>query len=91
MDVAASWASRGKNIEALIKAYESMFKHMHLPHTIHRMEDIPRLEGTDDHDRKVHGTGQVKAYQDRITSDIVLPHLEFFETYYATYPLAGKG
>lgn len=85
MEVAASWARRGKNVGALIRAYQSMFAHLNngVAHTIHKMEDIPRVDGTDDHDRdKINAQWVIDDYQGRVLLEVVHPHLELFEIYY---------
>lgn len=85
MEVAKSWAQRNKNIKALLQAYESMFKHIGngVPHQLHKIEDIPRLAGTDDNDREtITGQWAVDDYQGEVLLLVVGPHLEFFKQYY---------
>ena len=84
MDVAESWARRGKNIEKLVSSYQAMFRHLEdQQHTLHRMEDIPCLAGTEDSDRnEVPNTWNIDKYQGRILLEVVSPHLEFFKQHY---------
>lgn len=79
--VAESWARRGKNPDALIRAYESMFNHTdHC--TVHIMEELPRLDGGDDWDRNVRGDTLVAQYVERIDREVVTPHRDWFGNYY---------
>ena len=85
MEVAKSWAQRDKDIKALLQAYESMFQHIanDVPHRVHKMEDIPRLAGTDDNDREtITGQWAIDEYQGQVLLRVVHPHLKFFEQYY---------
>lgn len=78
MVVASSWARRGKNLDRLISAYMCMFAHLHRPHTLHRMEDLPVLAGGDDHDRLVRGDTLVAEYRERVMEEIVKPNHDWF-------------
>lgn len=85
LEVAASWARRGKNPIAMVQAYECMFRHLDagVPHVIHKMEDLPRLAGIEDSDRNtVTGQWAISKQQDELLLKVVHPHLEFFEQYY---------
>lgn len=83
MDVAKSWAQRGKNIDGLIKAYNLMFKHMDsVSHSCHKMEDIPVLDGSDDHDRDRMRQSGIAAAQGRVLKEVVSKHQDFFDQYY---------
>jgi len=80
--VAASWARRGKNVDALVHAYRVMFESLSRPHTLHRIEDLPVLDGGDDRDRKTHGNSYVQAYIDEVMQDVGLPRREWFARFY---------
>lgn len=82
MDVAASWARRGKSLDKLLRAYASMFVHLHLDHTIHKVEDLPTLDGGEDRDRNADGTARVAEYQAAVMSQVVKPHMDFFSSLY---------
>ena len=79
--VATSWAGRGKNLDRLLKAYDSMFRHLDRPHTLHRIEDIPAT-GTKDWDREIAGTSQVPHYIAQVTEHVIAPHQAWFRQYY---------
>lgn len=82
MDVAASWARRGKNLDKLLRAYASMFAHLHLDHTIHKVEDLPTLDGGEDRDREAQGDVKVREYQAAVMERVVKPHMDFFSGLY---------
>jgi hypothetical protein len=79
--VAASWARRGKNLDRLLLAYESMFGH--LDHsTCYRIEDYPVLDGGDDWDREAHGESKVADYIAQVERSVISPHRAWFSNYY---------
>lgn len=80
MQVATSWARRDKNPDAMVRAYESMFNHLDRPHTLHKIEDIPGLGGTDDWPDKVAPAWMIKQYQD-IVRQVIAKHTEIFKFY----------
>lgn len=83
-DVAESWARRGKPLDKLIGQYDSMFRFIgNEAATLHKVEDIPRLAGLDDHDvvRDVN-LASIHEYKDMIHDTIVVPHLSFFRDFY---------
>lgn len=81
MHVATSWARRGKNSDGMVAAYESMFNHLDRDHTLHKIEDMTRLDGNDDWPEKVAPVWKIKQYQD-IVKEIVDKHQEFFDQFY---------
>ena len=83
MSVAQSWAGRGKNVSALLSAYAGMFEALSQDHTLHKMEDLPRLAGVDDWDRRVHPEAwRVAEYQHQVIQQVVMPHADFFSQFY---------
>lgn len=84
LSVAESWARRGKSIDNLLGRYESMFAYLAKDEkpTLHKMEDLPRLAGTDDRDRKDGNLANVEEYKAKLTSNVIKPNLEFFSQFY---------
>lgn len=82
MEVARTWGRQAKNIEGLLKAYESMFYHLNIEHTLYKMEDMPRLDGLNDAPELRKDTAQVHEYQRIIQEKVVDKHGEFFERFY---------
>lgn len=85
IDVAESWARRMKPIDKLVSIYGTMFHY--LDHTkdnptLHKMEDLPRLAGTDDWDRQEGNLAIVHEYKDTITDQVIKPHIDFFSGFY---------
>jgi hypothetical protein len=82
MDVAASWARRKKKIDGLIRAYDSMFNHLGMAHTLHKIEDIEPLEGTNDHKDRVTPAWRLAEYQGIVREQVVDQHRQFFDRFY---------
>lgn len=87
MDVAASWAKRGKPLDKLLESYGFMFKYMRSSpangYTLYHMEEMPYLAGMDDnkHQRwpKAKDPEEFKMV---VTQAVVIPHWDFFSHYY---------
>lgn len=81
MAVAASWARKDKPVDRLIGQYDSMFEYLGQESPVlHRVEDLPRLAGTDDPgDRDAE---RERIYRQRVAEDVVQPHIEFFLQFY---------
>lgn len=86
LEVAASHARRGKNVDALVSAYQCMFAWLRdAPAgsaTMYRMEDLPTLAGGDDWDRDGHGDGRVEQYRGIVRSKVLQSHGNWFARYY---------
>ena len=83
MQVAISWARRDKDSDGLVAAYGSMFRHLDRDHTLHKIEDMTRLDGNDDWPDKVAPAWMIKQYQD-IVQDVMDKHHQFFSQFYDT-------
>ena len=85
MQVAESWARRGKPAGKLLEQYEAMFEFLAIGgQTLHRVEDLPRLAGTDDLDVVRAGRpALVDIYQRAVAEQVVRAHEPFFVAYYA--------
>ena len=83
MDVAKSWALRfGTTIEDLLDASAQMFEYLrwNAPH-LYRMEDYPRLAGTDDQakQRNPGDPRRIEPFEQAVREAVVIPHRAFFE------------
>lgn len=85
MSVAESWARRKKDVEHLIGQYKSMFDYLSREDpTLWKIEDLPRLAGTDDLDVERDRTpARVHDYKAIILERVVTPHQDFFKDYYS--------
>ena len=81
LDVAASWARRGKPVESMVSAYNDMFTYLdtHTEVTFHKIEDYDPIEGTGEHPDAVANPDQHIA---AVMAEVVELHREFFEGYY---------
>jgi hypothetical protein len=83
LQVAKSWARRDKNVTALIKAYDSMFSHMQTQeHTIHKMEDLPKLDGHNEYPGQEAPAWKLEQYEGIVLVNVVSRNMDFFEQYY---------
>lgn len=88
LDVARSWAQRGKTgrpQDALLRAYQEMFAWLadNAGHfTLHRMEDLPRLAGTGDHPGAPADSPAIRRFVAMIREEVVIPHRDFFLSFY---------
>ena len=84
LDVARSWAQRPKTgdaLAAMLNAYRCMFAYLETHEaTFHRMEDLPRLKGTDEH--PYEESHNVKRFQDAVREHVIEPHRAFFAKFY---------
>lgn len=76
--VASSHARRGKNLDALVRAYHDMFESLVQPHTAHNMALVPYLDGADDRDRRECGELYVEHYIETVDTLVVQPQAEWF-------------
>ena len=82
LSVAESWARRGKPLDSLIKRYDLMFRYLdRASPNIHKVEDLPRLAGTDDNGKAEGNLAAVHEYQEAILK-YAEDHSEFFGRYY---------
>lgn len=82
MDVAAAWARRAESLDKLLNVYGLMFEFLakRPNHKLYRMEDFPRLKGTNEPgaaDKSV-----IEAYQSKLMRLVVDQYREFFEGFY---------
>lgn len=83
LDVVHSWVRQSKNIERLVKSYESMFKALETTeHTLHKVEDIPRLAGTQDFPHLQADPTALRKAEDTILYRVVSPHMDWFTAFY---------
>lgn len=86
LDVARSWASRLKPDNPLgnmLMHYRAMFEYLQGHEaTFYRMEDLPRLEGTNDHDEVPEDAERVKQFQDAVREHVIEPNRAFFAKFY---------
>jgi len=81
LDVAASWARRGKPVESMVSAYNDMFTYLdtHDEVTFHRIEDYEPTEGLNE---SKDGPTISTEHRQAVMSEVVDPHREFFERFY---------
>jgi len=83
--VCASWRRRydeGNPVAKLVKAYNAMFDYLETHDAeFYRVEDLPRLAGTDDHPEK-RDTKHLDEFYAAITESVVEPHRAFFARFY---------
>lgn len=86
LDVAKSWAQRPKTgdaLSALLNAYRCMFEYLEDHEaTFHRMEELPRLKGTNDHKGAPESSAKITRYQKAAREQVIEPHREFFAQFY---------
>ena len=82
LDVAYTWARQGKNLQRLLDAYASMFRHLDRSHTLHKIEDLPRLAGYSDNQHLTGNPTRIAEYKDTITQQVLEPHHRFFAGIY---------
>lgn len=49
---------------------------------LHKVEDIPRLAGTNDRDRQEGNLACVHEYKKHIIGEVIEPNIQFFESFY---------
>ena len=87
LDVAASWASRGKTgnvMAAMLKAYDSMFKYMDRPgtdYTLYHIEMFDKLRGVDESQPEEYSL-KVREFRKAIVDHVLADHMEFFKQWY---------
>jgi hypothetical protein len=86
LHVAKSWAQRGKTgdvIGGMLNRYRCMFEYLK-DHdaTFYRMEGLPRLEGTDEHQDAPEESRRIAVFQDAVREHVIEPHRAFFAQFY---------
>ena len=86
LDVARSWASRLKPsgaLDRMLMQYRSMFEYLKDHEaTFYRMEDLPRIDGTHEHDNVPEDLERIQRFQDAVREQVIEPHREFFAQFY---------
>lgn len=86
LDVAKSWASRRKTgdvIGSMLNHYRCMFEYLETHEaTFHRMEDLPRVAGTNEHDDVEVTNTTIRRFQDAVREQVIEPHRKFFLQFY---------
>lgn len=81
MDVAASWAFRGRSIDDLVNSYELMFDYINnRDHRLYVMERLPVTRGVGEYVMKCDQ--RATAFRAAVVECVVKPHRAFFEKHY---------
>lgn len=94
LDVARSWAQRKKTGDVLanmLSRYAEMFAFLEagdIPYTLYRVEDLPRLAGTGEHEGALETSEKITEFQDAVRKHVIAPHRDFFLRFYKPQELA---
>ena len=83
-DVARSWCQRNTKLAKLLECYAHLFLFLDATprYTLHRMEDLPRLRGTQEHIGAPIDSPQIREFQAQVARWVVAPRREFWRQFY---------